>query len=278
MNYYALYGFLSFILVIAVIFIVHGYLNFFTVSIAIVSCIIMAVLRFMRHFSTVSSGFWHSVDETNSRKKVLRLAAMYLSPYNSIWNNLKLSNQHCTLLLGKDGDTVTVMEKKTAPYRIFKTIIPKKGTVWNIFDRLCLHFNTGTTYDILTNYCRMYNLTISECTVQGDSSASKEPSKIKVQTEKSLNTGKNDIKPDIRTDVNNCSEIELTTLPGISIVISKKIIKKREEIGGFKDTDEFFNYIKFKPHMEKQLRELVCTNKMRGSLKIQKYSERNLDL
>ena len=53
--------------------------------------------------------------------------------------------------------------------------------------------------------------------------------------------------------------------------MSKKLIKKREEIGGFKNTHEVFLYLKLKPHMENQLKDLICVNKMQGSVKIEKY-------
>ena len=81
-----------------------------------------------------------------------------------------------------------------------------------------------------------------------------------------------------KIDINNCSEVELTALPGISIVMSKKIIKKREEIGGFKNTNDFFLFLKLKPHMQKQLENLICVNKMKGLIKIEKNKERSVDL
>ena len=94
---------------------------------------------------------------------------------------------------------------------------------------------------------------------------------------KNENTTSN-IKPKEKIDINNASEVEITSLPGISIVLAKKLIKKREEIGGFKNTHEVFVYLKLKPHMENQLRDLICVNKMKGSVKIEKYQERHVDL
>ena len=82
-----------------------------------------------------------------------------------------------------------------------------------------------------------------------------------------------------KLDVNNCSEIELTALPGISIVMAKKAIKKREEIGGFKTIDDFFLFMRLRPHMEQQLRELVSVKKMKGARKkMERNSERSVDL
>jgi DNA uptake protein ComE-like DNA-binding protein len=81
-----------------------------------------------------------------------------------------------------------------------------------------------------------------------------------------------------KIDINNASEVEITALPGISIVTAKKLIRKREDIGGFKSVDDVCNFLHLKPHLEKQLRELICINKMKGSLKISRNKERSVDL
>ena len=96
---------------------------------------------------------------------------------------------------------------------------------------------------------------------------------LKVQEEKKI-----PLKPIEKLDVNNCSEIELTALPGINIVMAKKLIKKREEIGGFKKIDDVFLFLHLKEHMIDQLRILICVNKMKGSLNLKRFSERQVDL
>ena len=269
MNYYALLNSFSTIFCVSLIMsLVIGFRNKIMFLFAVFSLIALIVLIYLRRFENASSGFWYTADAERSRRVALRIASMYLAPYDNIWNNLKLSNQHCTLRLGKDGLTLTGMEKKTELYRIFKAAVPmQQDDIWN---RFCLNFRAGTTYNMLLDYCNMYQLRFSECTIPNKTSSSNAADNVADADIKQLCTEK--------TDINNCSEIELTTLPGISIVISKKIIKKREEIRGFKDVDEFFDYMKFKPHIEKQLKNLVCINKMQGARKIQKYKERNLDL
>lgn len=200
-------------------------------------------------------------DARLARRVALEKARIYLSPYDNIENNLKLSNKYCSLKLLRDGTTIICTEKKEGEYRTFKIVssgIYSFSDLWNLF---CTHFDHHKTYDGLKSDCRLYKAVIVENIVGNTSS-------IPANKIKQLN----------KVDVNNASEIELTALPGISIVLSKKIIKKREEIGGFKNINEFFIYLRLKPHMEKQLRELVCANKMKGSLKIERYNERNVDL
>ena len=130
--------------------------------------------------------------------------------------------------------------------------------MWNLF---CHHFDSTKTYYGLKDECRIYRVQIREYT------------RPKSQNAFYLSGLKRDV-----VDINNASEVEITALPGISIVMAKKLIKKREEIGGFKNTHEVFLYLKLKPHMENQLKDLICVNKMQGSIKIEKYQERHVDL
>lgn len=207
----------------------------------------------------------HSSEEEMIRQIALASAQIYLSPYTDIWKNLKLSNKNCSLSLGADGVTITCREKfgNYRTFRIVSSKIHNEVDVWNLF---CRNFDHTKTYDSLKNDCRLYKLTIIES-----------QSSITTVYSKNENTTSN-IKPKEKIDINNASEVEITALPGISIVLAKKLIKKREEIGGFKNTHEVFVYLKLKPHMENQLRDLICVNKMQGSVKIEKYQERHVDL
>lgn len=199
------------------------------------------------------------------REAALRAAKIYLNPYQDIWKNLRLSNKYCSIKLGRDGHTITVKEnlKKSSmsrTFRIIETRIHSFEDLWNMF---CINFDNNKTYDGLLDDCRKYKVTVIEDKI------------INSYTPKAL-TKK--IENSKKIDINNCSEVELTALPGISIVMSKKIIKKREEIGGFKNTNDFFLFLKLKPHMQKQLENLICVNKMKGIIKIEKTKERSVDL
>ena len=83
-----------------------------------------------------------------------------------------------------------------------------------------------------------------------------------------------EVKPEDKVDVNNASEVELTALPGISIVMSKKLIKKREEIGGFKSADDVFLFLHLRDHMQEQLKVKIGASYNR----IERSAERNIDL
>ena len=193
-----------------------------------------------------------------NRAKALIQARLYLAPYDDIWKNLKLTNKYVSARLGSNGRTITVSESASRPndeYRIMTfnaTNNHGKPDIWNY---LCINFNNYATYQSILDLCKELKVPYSEQIIN-----------------------KNNIQVKEKIDINNASEVEITSLPGISIVLSKKIIKKREEIGGFKSTQDFFAFIKLKPHMESQLKDKICVNKMRGSLKIERSIERQIDL
>lgn len=211
--------------------------------------------------------------ERTARLTAIDAAAMYLAPYNNIWGNLKLSNKYCTARLVGNGDKIIVTEKggaSNSKNRKFSILTSKKYSIQHVWNMICLNFDYKTTYFDLAEKSRiLFNVPIYENNTQSSIKKSEQVGR----NEDTINV--DSIKEKI--DVNNASEVELTALPGISIVMSKKIIKKREEINGFKNVNEFFVFIKVKPHMEEQLRNLVCVNKMKGSLKIERFKERTID-
>ena len=207
---------------------------------------------------------------TTRRQNALRTAQIYLAPYNNIWRNLTLSNKFCALRLGYDGKTITCFDKNN-PDRRFSINPSTIYTSNELWDLLCTRFSYNTSFEGIIELCRIFHANIDM----------KEP-----EIQKNANTDINIINSDTtkivpqkeKLDINNASEVEITALPGISIVLAKKLIKRRHELKGFKSVNEVCEFLKLKPHMEKQLRELICINKMKGSKQIKRYNERNIDL
>ena len=201
------------------------------------------------------------------RLNALRSARTYLAPYEDIWKNLRLSNKYIVLTL-KDDEVTIVGQEKISPYRRVRITGAAGYQADNLWNKFCTNFSHNKTYDSIIETCEKYHAPYLE--LVSDDTAKKLLEQINSQSIKTLEQQENEVvKPKI--DINNCSEIEFTELPGVSIVHAKKVIKKREEIGGFSSVDDFFEFIKLKSHMINQLRELVKVEKMRGY--VRKYFE-----
>ncbi len=238
--------------------------------------IFLILLTFIGNFAaenSQASAYQYGADAAQ-RRAALQEAKIFLAPYNDIWRDLRLSNKYCSIILGHDGVTIKCIEK-VKPYRKFQiteTFIHTPQELWNLF---CVYFSHNKSYDGVMEDCYRYHASTIETI--GKTENVKPERKVTESKTNEPQRSKTTLPPTKKLDINNCSEIELTELPGISIVIAKKAIRRREEIGGFKSVDEFLNFIKLKPHMENQLRELIKTEKMKGSLYQKKYNERSVD-
>lgn len=81
-----------------------------------------------------------------------------------------------------------------------------------------------------------------------------------------------------KIDINNADLESIRKLPGINVVIAKRILNKREEINGFKSVQEVLDFINLSQHMSKTLQEQICVNPIKISPVKIKYDEVNIDL
>jgi DNA uptake protein ComE-like DNA-binding protein len=254
------------IAVIAVLFSSGSFLGF-AIALVVLECLYFWIKRSFER------------DRFDEHRNIIRKAALYnariyLSPYSDIWKNLRLSNKYCYLKLGETASQITGGEK-VAPYRKFTVItshIHEYETLWELF---CKSFCHNTTYQGLVESCNAFKVSIKETATKdtvhrADSELERSSAAFKPTVIENVTNTK--------VDINNCSEIELTELPGINIIMAKKIIKRRDEIKGFKNLDEFFAYVNVKAHIKTQLADKIVINKKKGSLKQERYIERKLDL
>lgn len=247
-----------FMLILFAPFIVPELIWYYLIVIEIGAIIIVVNKCLIPFLNTTSN----SKDKAFRRKAALRIAGIYLAPYKNIWKNLELSNKYCKLQLGSTEKAIFCKEK-IYPHRMFMVTSSKVHEYTDLWDMFCINFSHDKTFDGLLKDCKMFEVSV-EC-IDGT------PKPTALQESKNAVYDK--------LDINNCSEIELTELPGISIVIAKKIVKKRDEINGFKTVEDFFLFLKPKPHIEKQLREKICVNKMKNARKkIERNAERKVDL
>ena len=62
----------------------------------------------------------------------------------------------------------------------------------------------------------------------------------------------------VAINVNTCTEEELASLPGVSVVKAKKAVDYRNQNGGFVSVDEFLAVIAVQLHFQKQIEGMVC--------------------
>lgn len=173
----------------------------------------------------------------------------------------QLINDYCHIILPHYTNIITVTEKnEESRERVF--VYSEGKDLDYIWNTICSSFNRCTNYDVLKlKFEKTFNAEIKE--------------KIIVKNGRTANDNKKYTNK--LTDINNCSEEELRSLPGISIIYAKKIIKRREEIGGFKDIREFFQYTQLSNKIQRRIIAKIIAGKYEKQ-KTEKYNERNIDL
>lgn len=82
-----------------------------------------------------------------------------------------------------------------------------------------------------------------------------------------------------KTDINLCSEQELSIVPGIGIILAKKAISIRNEKGKFKSVDEFIDIIGIRAvNIELAKSYLECRETKKDSKELKKRQGRKIDL
>lgn len=190
--------------------------------ISIFAGLLIFVSRFMVSNAEIAFDTYNA--DTAQRQSALQQAQIYLAPYKDIWRNLRLSNKYVSLILEKDGVTIRCIEK-VHPYRRFKVVQSVLHTPQELWNMFCIYFSHNKSYDGILEDCYRYHVTTTERIGENSKNINQRNA---IDINNSTAT-RQTVKP-TKIDVNNCSEVELTELPGISIVIAKKIIKKQESL------------------------------------------------
>ena len=67
--------------------------------------------------------------------------------------------------------------------------------------------------------------------------------------------------PAEKIDLNTATEQQLATLPGIGVVLAKKVVAERERQNGFDSVEQFLESMEIMPHFAVQIEELVFVDK-----------------
>ncbi len=214
-----------------------------------------------------------------NRKIALNKAKAFLKPYTNPFGTLYLSNQFCSVnysygkvlfsfskKVDEDGNKVSFLVEHS------KDEILSVDEVWNI---LCEKFDYGTSLEDILKICAFYGLKIKTNYIIQKTKTIDEKSNIVVSNNIYSEIGDDN---DELLDVNSCSEAELIALPGITIIIAKKIVKHREEKGYFDSVEDFLKVTDLKPHFATQIEKLITAKEVEIKIRKRTKLQRILDI
>lgn len=230
--------------------------------------------------TSLLSKYWRRRRLRMRRREALRHAKSFVSPYLSIFGKLSLSNKYCKIVFTNEKEFYKFFvigkefnSKNTLPF--FEAHSMEK-TVWaeEFFNSLCFNFSYNTKIENLRNVFNNEKFMIDDSNYDISKKQTKQ-----LKNNFSPET-KQEQKPVLQMlniiNINEATEAEITALPGINIIMAKKIIKQRDYKGEFKSISDFISFIKVKPHFEKQLRQMVTVEPIKKQ--VVEKGERILDI
>lgn len=141
------------------------------------------------------------------------------------------------------------------------------------FYNICDSFGDNTSYTGIKKYLES-NYELSE-----EKEAVHEVSKVKRKVVAPTVDEIEKIETKEKIDINSAEETDIVALPGINVVLAKKIIKYRNLNNGFKNKEEFYEQMGIKPHFQEQLDQLITIKVVKTAKKSNKNNDdRIIDL
>ncbi|MBR1753858.1 helix-hairpin-helix domain-containing protein [bacterium] len=172
-------------------------------------------------------------------------------------NLITLKNSAVSLVLDTKNKVMNCVDNKNI--HRFATVIWEEQPFYGIekydnyfeqtFDNICISFSDKATYYGVLQ-CLKSNFTFIKETKDERPKPTFHNNEAKP---KFIEENKNAV------NINQASEQELAKLPGINIVIAKRIVKYRDLHNGFKTKQEFYDEIKLKPHFKEQIDSFIST-------------------
>lgn len=204
-----------------------------------------------------SDGLAGQIRASMRRRKALKKCRKFLTKQKYI---LTLRNQNVILVFDSKNKTISCIDNKVkgrAATVVWAEQINNPVQLMfdyndNIFeqtfDNICISFSESANYTGILDVLKG-NFQVQETQPKAKTTPVK-PESAEVIPFKPRNIEK--------LDINSADEQSIAKLPGISVIIAKKIIKYRDTHRGFKALEEFYREMKIKPHFQKQLDNLIC--------------------
>lgn len=188
------------------------------------------------------------------RRNILRIRQRFVYIDKNI---ITLRNRNVSVVLDTKNKTINCVDNRNK--HKFATVIWENqpfsafekfdNSFERVFDNICYSFSDYANYSGILAYLKQ-NFIVEENETKSKTMLVK---KVKEET-KFQKENKNPI------NINTANEKELSKLPGISIVVAKKIIKYRDVHGGFNSRGEFYQFVKMKPHFQSQIDSSIIVN------------------
>ena len=228
-------------------------------------------------------------ERRNRRISALNKAVNYVKPYEKIFGNLVLSNKYCTFAINSDRKTITCMSSVYNSFGKKMMLVAKDFSPMDVdeyFDMICEVFSYNTKYEDIYNSLTsvatikdsVYSTKQVDTNIKNNEDVKKSSDCEVISINENIPSVDNDVVSLDLVDVNHSSEAELTALPGISIVMAKKIIAFRDQQRPFKSVDDFLAVMKIKPHFAKRLKPMLSANKINMRRVKKARTERIIDL
>lgn len=101
-------------------------------------------------------------------------------------------------------------------------------------------------------------------------------SQVMPKVESAVNNMGNSINNEGLLDINSCSELELSRLPGMGLILAKKAANLRNSKNGFDSVDEFIEMVGVKPHFVDTVKTMICCKPIK-TVETVKMSGRRVD-
>ena len=176
-------------------------------------------------------------------------------------NIIKLKNSKVIIIFDTKNKKISLIDKITE--NKFATVLWKDQTlsylneIDNIFeqtfDDICFSFTKDANYngilDVLRSNFKVQEANIDQSTTQN----------IRQEQPKT---------PDNYTliDINSASVDKIAKLPGINIILAKRIVKYRDKKGGIESKEELFKEFKIKEHFQKDLENKITFSKLQETI------------
>ena len=215
-------------------------------------------------FITFAILYWLFYDAFNEKFAVI------LAPKQFVINNLTLRNDRCSVIL-TPRQKIVVMENNynfNGTKRMF-SVTKKDIKVSQMWCKVCRIFNETTSFEILETYFSMdsfVNVVVYDTKpVKKDKAELSEDTSKQSVKDVEKTKPVQEVQPSVvdlseRIDVNSATADEIASLPGINVIMAKKIVEYRNLNGSFKSEDEFLKIAGVKNIFVNKIKSMIIIN------------------